>query len=557
MDLQAKRILVIDDDETFRTTVVAMLQRQGFDAKDASSGEQALALVPVEKPELILSDINMGGISGFEVLRTLRSSAATSAIPVIMMTGGPGADITQRSGMESGADDYLRKPFTMEVLMAAVRARFERQKSFHAQTRATEARLLEILSATQDLVAIAEAQTGELLYLNNAGRRMLGIGTQEDVSELCLHDFCAAGKEAAHALSSPTSKDGEAGIWVGESEFLSVDGRRIPVSKQILSHPSRPGESNYISVVARDMTERLAAEQERKMMEVQLRQAQKLEAIGQLASGIAHEINTPIQYVADNTRFLQESFRSIQSILECHHALKTAAREAGFASELVAKSENIIDAAEWEYLRLQIPSAVAETLEGIERITKIVRAMKEFSHPGGRGKASADLNRAIESTVTVARNEWKYVAGVKLELDPELPSVPCFLGEFNQAMLNLILNAAQAIGEASAKRSGEKGLITIRTRRDAEHVEIQVADSGPGIPVAIRGRVFEPFFTTKGVGKGTGQGLPQVYASIVKKHGGEVWFDSEEGKGTTFFVRLPLPDGSSTELVNHEKPSIR
>ena len=166
--------------------------------------------------------------------------------------------------------------------------------------------------------------------------------------------------------------------------------------------------------------------------------------------------------------------------------------------------------------------------------------MKEFSHPGGKEKTAADLNRAIESTITVAHNEWKYVADLKVELDPGLPLVPCFLGEFNQCILNLIVNAAHAIGDVVKKNPGTKGLITVQTRRDGDQVEIRVTDTGTGIPEALRPKIFEPFFTTKDVGKGTGQGLAMVYGCLVKRHDGTVTFETEVGRGTTFIIRLPL-----------------
>jgi signal transduction histidine kinase len=275
-------------------------------------------------------------------------------------------------------------------------------------------------------------------------------------------------------------------------------------------------------------------------MEAQLVQAQKLESIGQLAAGIAHEINTPTQYVGDNTRFVKDSFAGIMQVLQDHAALLAAAQSNAVTPERLARSEQIIAAADLDYLCKQIPAALEETLEGVERVSKIVRAMKEFSHPGGREKTPADLNRAIESTATVAHNEWKYVAELKLELEPDLPVVPCFLGEFNQCILNLIVNAAHAIGDVVKKNPGTKGLITVQTRREGDHVEVRVADTGTGIPEAVRPKIFEQFFTTKEVGKGTGQGLAMIYASIVKSHGGTVAFETELGGGTTFIIRLPL-----------------
>jgi signal transduction histidine kinase len=285
------------------------------------------------------------------------------------------------------------------------------------------------------------------------------------------------------------------------------------------------------------------------MLEVQLRQSQKLESIGQLAAGIAHEINTPTQYVGDNTRFVKDSYDAIVKVLDSHKELLAAAKTGAITPGLVASSEKILLASDLEFLRWQIPQALIETLQGVERVSKIVRAMKEFSHPGGQEKMAADLNKAIESTVTVARNEWKYVADLKLELDASLPPVPCFLGEFNQAVLNLIVNAAHAIGDVVQQNPGAKGLITVQTRLDGDCAEIRVADTGTGIPESARSKIFEPFFTTKDVGKGTGQGLAMVYGSIVKRHGGAVTFETEAGRGTTFIIRLPLKPRAEPEAV--------
>lgn len=289
-----------------------------------------------------------------------------------------------------------------------------------------------------------------------------------------------------------------------------------------------------------EIERRQAMERDRQTLEVQLRQAQKLEAIGQLAAGIAHEINTPTQYVGDNTRFIQDSWTALEKVLRSHQELTEAAKRGSIAPELIASAEQFIKAAELEYLYQEIPPAITATLEGVERVTKIVRAMKEFSHPGGREKTKADLNKAIESTTTVALNEYKYVADLQLDLAPDLPTVPCLLGEFNQSLLNLVVNAAHAIGDVVKQKPGTRGKITIRSRHKSNFVEICVSDTGSGIPDSARPHIFEPFFTTKGVGKGTGQGLAIVYGNIVKKHGGTVTFETEAGQGTTFILRLPL-----------------
>ena len=1035
-----KKILVIDDDDRLTATIAFALRLAGHAAILAPNGSLGLELARAQRPDLVLSDVNMEGLDGFELLQALRVHPDTAAIPVILMTGG---DSDLREGMDSGADDYLRKPFTTEALLTAVRVRLERRQSVETHAKVEEARLLEILSATHDLVAIADARTEQLHYLNRVGRAMLGIGQQDDITTLRLTDFHATpGPEGSTEATATSAR--RLGVWVGETVFVDRQGRQVPVSMEFLVHRTPSGEIAYLSIVARDLSERLAAEKllresenlyrsliqaqgegfvivntefqytfanpaaeeilgvaagklvgrnlkeflteqgavsiaeqmklrragqrssyelaiqldtgehrhllvtgtpklgwdgqfqgtfavfrditerkeaeeqlhvlnsaleaaangivitdcrgrilwvnravtsltgysaaeaigntpavlksgshprafyekmwqtilsgdvwqgelvnrrkdgssyeeemainpilnevgeithfvaikrdisqrkefertlaherdllqslmdnlpdhiyfkdldsrftrinqaharslglggpqeavgksdadffpprfwrqtlvderrilatgepilgtleeirtaggktiwvsatkvalrdqrgkiaglvgvsrdvtkqhrieeqlaherdllrtlmenspdfiyfkdrdsrflrcsrtlaercgvsrvedmvgrqdsdffspthagpafadeqeimrtgrplvgkveqevwkdtglitwaltnkmplrnnegkiigtfgiskditalkeaerQRQLMELQLRQAQKLESIGQVAAGIAHEINTPTQYVGDNTRFLKDAFNDLTKVLHSHTEMVAAARQNRLTPATLEAAEKLIASVDLDYLFEQIPAAIRETLEGVDRVTKIVRAMKEFSHPGGREKAAADLNKAIETTVTVARNEWKYLADLELDLDPALPPVPCFLGEFNQCILNLVVNAAHAIAEVVKHNPGSKGTIKIRTRRDGDDVEVRVSDTGTGIPEAVRPHIFEPFFTTKEVGKGTGQGLSIIYANIVQKHGGTVTFETETGQGTTFILRLPI-----------------
>ncbi len=283
-----------------------------------------------------------------------------------------------------------------------------------------------------------------------------------------------------------------------------------------------------------------AAGEHQKNLQSQLLQSQRLESIGQLAAGIAHEINTPIQYVGDNTRFLQDSVQDLLKIVESHVALLDPDQGQRSWAERRAEVEATLRDCDVEFLREEIPKAIEQTLEGVGRVAKIVRSMKEFSHPGGDTKQPADLNQAIETTITVARNEWKYVANMVTDLDAALPPVPCLLGDFNQVILNTIINAAHAIANKVDRTRGEKGTITVSTRPDGAWVEIRISDTGTGIPEEIRSKVFDPFFTTKEVGKGTGQGLAIARATVVNKHGGDIRLESEVGQGTTFIIRLPL-----------------
>jgi signal transduction histidine kinase len=296
-----------------------------------------------------------------------------------------------------------------------------------------------------------------------------------------------------------------------------------------------------IEAKVEERTAALNHERERQReLESQLNQAQKLEAVGRLAAGIAHEINTPIQYVGDNVRFIDEGWRRVVRILDSHAAILQNYRSRALSPGHIEQAEDLIAGSDLEFLRAETPSAISQSLEGVDRIAKIVRAMKEFSHPGRKGKELSDLNRAVESTVMVARNEWKYVAEVKVELSPTMPRVPCYLSEFNQSVLNLIVNAAHAIGDVVRGEPGQKGVIKIQTSAEDDFAVIRVSDTGTGIPESARAHIFEPFFTTKDVGRGTGQGLSMVYNTIVKHHGGSISFETETGKGTTFVVRLPI-----------------
>ncbi|NDH17075.1 MAG: hypothetical protein EBY48_08385, partial [Opitutae bacterium] len=261
--------------------------------------------------------------------------------------------------------------------------------------------------------------------------------------------------------------------------------------------------------------------QQRKELETQLVHAQKMEAVGQLASGIAHEINSPSQFANDNILFLKDA-------------------TDGFIKKLNQAPDAPNDG-DLEFFKENAPEAVEQAAEGISRITTIVKSMKNFAYRDAESaKRNNDLNQAIRSTVVVATNEWKYHAEMDLRLQEDLPLIPCNIGEINQVVLNLIVNGAHAIRDRLA--DGQKGNIVVSTRHypDAGCVIIAIADNGGGIPQKVQARIFEPFFTTKEVGVGTGQGLAIAHNVIVKSHNGQIWFDSKEGIGTTFYIKLPM-----------------
>jgi len=394
--------------------------------------------------------------------------------------------------------------------------------------------------------ALRRAHAEAELFINSVPSILIGISRDSRIKRWNLTAAKVFGLAKAEVAGKPLAEcgirwvrsdiQGEINSWCAGRESRRVEALPFVIDGETrflgltLNWISAPEEKiDELLIIGSDVTER-------EILGQQLRQAQKLEAIGQLAAGIAHEINTPTQYVGDNTRFLQESWPSFKELIAITREIRQEASLGPVSSQTLQQFDALAQAADFEYLQTEIPRAIEQSLEGIQRVGKIVRAMKEFSHPGSEEKKLIDINKAIETTITVARNEWKYVAEIETHFDVDLPAVLCHAGEFNQVILNLLINAAQAMGDGSQG----KGKIVVTTARDQDWAEISISDTGAGIPEAVRSRVFEPFFTTKPVGKGTGQGLALAHTAIVRRHGGKIWFDSETGKGTTFYIRMPL-----------------
>jgi len=325
--------------------------------------------------------------------------------------------------------------------------------------------------------------------------------------------------------------------------FHRAGDEAFPIDIEIV--PGDPHSGEILAVVAfSDMTER------RKLQQHMLH-AQNLQSIGQLASGVAHEINTPIQYINDNLQFLRGALNDLGEIIQQSEEMLKAVGD----DKLLAQYQILTDARELGYLLEEAPQAIAQSIEGTERVSAIVRAMKEFAHPAELSLTPIDLNRVVTSSVTVARNEWKHVAEVDTQLDASLPLTPCLGNEMHQVILNLIINAVHAVAE---KYGGtrEKGRITIQTRSDGDHAEIRIADTGTGIPERVRRRMFDPFFTTKSVGKGTGQGLALARSVVVEKHSGTIEVETTVGEGATFIIRIPfeaaVDEAESCQAGKHE-----
>ena len=445
-----------------------------------------------------------------------------------------------RRGMRAVA----RRQSRLEAVSAQVTSEVEART---AQLAESEERYRTIFEDSPLPMWVCDTETLTFLAVNQQAVRKYGYSEAEF---LRMHTHAIRPREETVAVKAFLGNRALHKSPMQQWRHRKKDGTIIDV--ELTSRPIKWAGRKAVMVLSIDVSERKRAEREKEAMEIQLRHAQKLESIGQLAAGIAHEINTPTQYIGDNLHFLRDAFKEVQAVLETQN--RVLLRDDHEPLHVVAAEiKEVMESADTLYLMEEIPKALDQAIDGVDRVSTLVKAMKAFSHPGQKEKTPANINEAIQNTITVARNEWKYVAQMEMDLAADLPLVPCLINDFNQVVLNLVVNAAHAIG--SVVQGGAQGKITIATRACSGYVEVRVQDTGSGIPVEVRDRIFDPFFTTKEVGKGTGQGLAIARSVVVDKHGGTIHFETEIGKGTAFVVRLPIDDGALTP-AHRTEPSL-
>lgn len=409
------------------------------------------------------------------------------------------------------------------------------RKEAEERLRASEERYRELFENASDLVYTFDLDL-HITSLNRLAEQTIGYSSDEAL-QMNLRELLEPqqGKRLQRVIEELIAAHAPNKV---ELDITAKDQRRLKLemTPRLIYREGKPVE---IQAIARDITGRDVAE-------LELRQAQKLESVGRLASGIAHEINTPIQFVGDNVRFLQDAFGGLQSVLKAFPELCKSTCDVRSGPQFGSELDRIADEFDSDYLLNEIPKALGQTLDGVERVVTIVRAMKEFAHPESKGMAPADLNKALANTLTVARNELKYVAEVETNFG-ELPPVVCSVSDINQVLLNLLVNAAHAIADV-VKKSGGKGKIRVSTSLENATAVIAISDTGTGIPKSIHDRIFDPFFTTKEVGRGTGQGLA-IARSVVDRHKGTLTFETELGRGTCFYVRLPIASSGSQDTA--------
>jgi signal transduction histidine kinase/DNA-binding response OmpR family regulator len=532
------KILIVDDEPEVLKLINRFLVEAGYECFVAESVKSAKNVLASQDIDLLLSDVKMPGESGLELIRYAKENHPR--IGRVMVTGLDSLEIADEI-MAIGVYGYVIKPMTKNVVLITV-ANALRHLRLNLNLLSCKIELEKNMSLrSEKLAAIMNNLTVGVVMLA-PDMKILEINRQMQRwfpqtagnREIFCYDAFGCSQIEHSFKNCPLYKSFQTGKTCEEIKRIKTVHGEMEF-RVVTNAISDNAGSLYAGIALyEDVTEKMILERD-------LRQSQKLEAVGQLAAGIAHEINSPIQYIGDNINFLKASFVDISRVLDTYQQFWQQLVQAGAISPDMDRSLSaVLEEADIEYLSKEMTVTFDQSLDGVRRVDKIVRAMKEFSHPGGDEKTMVDINKIIENTITVCRNEWKYVAKLVTDFDADLPRIPCYPGEISQVVLNIIVNAAHAI-EGSTKFQNENlfGKITIDTRKTDNGVRIRMSDTGGGIPEKYQNRVFDPFFTTKPSGKGTGQGLAIAYRTIVDKHQGIISFETEIGKGTMFVIDLP------------------
>jgi len=496
-------------DKTDQRWILDRAERLPTALEALSSGEFHIVLAHVRQPD--------GQV--LNALQRMRQVAPETAV-LVLTEFAPQAFAEQALGQ--GAQDVLqRSKLDASTLAHAIRYSIERQRIRGLYERELWSAsilhmdYLSIVSNSADAILILN-QGGVVEFLNPAAESMFGVRAAEAIGRPCPF-----GQVTSDSF---------------EIEVPDREGRSRQAEVQSVETSWRGLDATL--AVVRDITDRRA-------LELQLGQAQKLESVGRLAAGIAHEINTPTQFITDNVKYLRGVFERFVPAVAAAESLLEAAKAGPLDEGALEELRTSVEAARLEDAREEVPEAFEDSLDGLKQVARIVGAMKVFAHPGSEEKTGVDLRQAIESTVAVARHEWRDVADVELDIEETLPTVPAMGGDLNQVILNLIVNASQAIEDRP--NCTERGRIDIRAHRRGDWVEMCVSDNGVGIPDENRKHIFDPFFTTKEVGRGTGQGLSISRTIVVERHGGMLDVASKPGEGSTFTVRLPLTEEAALQ----------
>jgi len=534
---QKEKILIVDDEQPIRNILRRYLEKAGYRCETAENTASAKELLALEPFDLILTDLMMPGESGIDLIKYAKEYYPETGR--VMITAIGTQDIANEI-MEIGVYGYIIKPISRDIVLITVKNAIRHLTlDLHMQ-----ACVLEMADKISKRSAKLDA------IVNNINIGVIMVDKQMKVIEMNgqMKKWYSPAEATEQKDCFELLPNANGSTVCADSPMAETlkTGKRHEVEKQlkvnlemrdfrIITTPVL-GKDNQVTAAIglfEDMTERL-------MIERDLHLAQKLEAVGQLAAGIAHEINTPVQFIGDNLSFLKDSFEDTYTLLDSFEEAWPQIKQSNVISEsLKKKIEDSREDADLEYLAEEVPTTIQQSLDGVQRVGEIAKAMKDFSHPGEEEKSATDINKIIETTLTVCKNEWKYVAEIEKDMSVELPTVPGFPGDLSQVFLNIVVNAAHAINDLKEGGKTGMGKISIKTQLKEDCVEILIADTGGGIPENAQSRIFDPFFTTKERGKGTGQGLAIAHRIVVKKHQGNLSFETSKGDGTTFRIQLP------------------
>jgi len=534
--LVMSRVVRLDDD-----TIGFAYVELGLKRLDAQLGALRLALVLA-----LLGTVSLAMLIGWRLQRIV----SDPLLQLITVTRNVARDRDYALRAQRMADDEVGELVTgFNEMLAHIQERDVRLEAHRTELERTVTERTAELQATMErfrlLVESTNAVPWEITYpawtfsyISPQAATLFGFESVELVQGMGLLDLVHPDDQVRVRQSFTTlvEEGGTKGFDI-EYRVVTSGGTFVDVRSVGAAPAQADGSQTVLRGLTIDMTQQ-------KKLEMEQRQAQKLESVGRLAAGVAHEINTPVQFVSDSVHFVRTSMADLATMIAVYQTLHASVVEGTPSLEAAEKVTRAVEDADLDYVLENVPKALDRALDGLDRVSVIVRSMKEFAHPDHTEAGPADLNQAIRSTLTIARNEYKYIADVETDF-ADLPAVTCHLGDINQVVLNLIVNASHAIQDV-VHGTERRGLITIRTRCDEASAIIEISDTGGGIPTAIRERIFDPFFTTKGVGKGTGQGLAIARTVVREKHGGALTFETELGTGTTFTIRLPI-DGTSTQ----------
>ncbi len=533
------RILQILDSQRKNLIIFDELKAGGFDFKSVEIGSEVEfhAAITSYQPDLVITDYSHPNFNGIEAL--LRSKMANPEVIFIVFTNTI-SELDAIECIKAGVSNILNEDQSSSILMIVQETlKFQQARLEKKQVEEQLSKERQTLSIT--LASIGEAivtvdLSGKIILFNQAAEKLTGFSQNEAVDHTMQDVFQILDEKKNLVLKDPISylldleEKAQKNSTTKHPILLTKEHKRILIAGKIstiLVDQARP--AGYV-IIFDDVTQS-------ELQAAQSMLSSKMESIGQLAAGIAHEINTPIQYVGDNLEFIKRSFETMKFIDQLQQDLIESSKHSSRKATIIKEQRALKQV---EYFLNEVPLAVEESLDGVERVRKIVQAIREFSHPSQKMNALADVNKGILTTITISKNEWKYCADLETQLDPNLPLIWCKIDELNQVLLNLIVNAAHAIQEKQKNGDAAKGKITIQTRQDKDSLLIEVSDSGCGIPESLINRIFDPFFTTKDVGKGTGQGLSLAHNIIVNHHQGSIRVKSTVNIGSTFTIQLPI-----------------